>query len=110
MAGKMPPATAWRRKMFKVMKRKLRGVRLVHYVANGPSEGIPDPPAVMVGMMKNVMKKRNVTHDQATRLSRLMTFELRWWADRDWFSAKRFGHLAATPVPDGFNAKDRLVG
>ena len=109
-AGKQPTATKWRKKMFKVMKRKLGGVRLIHYVANGPSEKMPDPPAMMVRMIKNVMNKRNVTHYQVARLSRLMTFELRWWADRDWFSAKRFGQIAAKPVPDGFKATDRLVG
>jgi hypothetical protein len=109
-AGKMPSATAWRKKMFKVMTRKLRGVQLVHYVANGPSEGIPDPPAMMVRITRNAMKKRNVTHDQVTRLSRLMSFELRWWADRGWLSAKTFGQLAAKPLPDGFNVRERLAG
>jgi hypothetical protein len=39
-----------------------------------------------------------------------MSFELRWWADRDWLSARTFGQLAAKAVPDGFNLRDRLVG
>jgi multimeric flavodoxin WrbA len=108
--GKMPPATAWRKKMFKVMKRKLTGVQLVNYVANGPSESIPDPTAIMVRMIRNVMKKRNVTDDQVKKLSRLMLFELRWWADRDWLSARTFDQLAAKPVPEGFAVRERLVG
>ena len=109
-AGDMPKPSPWIKKMFKTMKKKLNGVQLVNYIANGPTDGIPDPSPVMVKMFSKVMAKRNVDPADVKKLSRYMKFELNWWVERDWLGARSFKELATRPVPAEFNARERLVG
>jgi multimeric flavodoxin WrbA len=109
LAGKKPAATTWQRKMFKVMKRKMTGVHVINHIHNGPMDGFPDPPALMVRMIKGLMQKRGVTNEQVGKLAQLMSFELGWWKSRGWLTAKSFRQLAAQPVPADFHIRERLL-
>lgn len=110
LAGKKPRPTAWRRKMFSAMKRKLTGVRTIQYIVNGPSDEVPAPPKFLLRMIQTKMKKRNVSIDQTRKLSKLMSFEFSWWTDRDWHTAKSISQLESKPVPKSFDLHERLIG
>ena len=109
LAGKLPPAGQWQRKMFSLMKRKMTGVQVIDYIHNGPAEGKPEPPRMMLKMVRGLLQKRNVSSEQVGKLAGLMSFELRWWQSRGWFSARNFKELAAIPVPADFDIRTRLL-
>jgi multimeric flavodoxin WrbA len=109
LAGEKPKVTAWNRRMFKVMKRKMTGVHVINYIRHGSLEGQPDPPRMMLRFVRGIIRKRGVTDEQVDRLAGVMTFELGWWRDRSWLRARSFQELAAIPVPAGFDPKERLL-
>ena len=109
VSGKPMPVSSWQRKMFKVMKRKMTGVHVIDYIQNGESDERPDPPRMMLRMVRGLMTKRGVTEDQVARLARLMSFELGWWSKRGWLTAKSFGQLASRPTPADFDTRAYLL-
>ena len=109
LSGKKPPITNWQNRMFKVMKKKMNGVHVIHYLRYGAVNNQPDPSRFLLWMMKKIMKKRKVTDEQIDKLANVMTFELNWWQDRNWLYARNFKQLLETPIPDGFDAKQHLL-
>lgn len=88
MSGEPMPVSAWQRRMFKVMKRKMTGVHVIDYIQNGESEERPDPPRMMLRMVRKIMAKRGVSSDHVARLAGLMSFELGGWSIRSGGSIK----------------------
>lgn len=109
LSGKQPHVTSWLRRVFKVMKRKMTGVHVINYIRYGSVEGQPDPPKLMLWMIKSLLKKRKVTDEQVDKLAAVMGFELDWWRDRGWLTARSLKQLRTTPVPKGFNIAARLL-
>ena len=108
-SGKKPSITNWQLKMFKVMKKKMSGVHVIHYLRYGAEENQPNPPRFLLWMMKKIIKKRNFKKEQMDKMAGLMTFELNWWRDRNWLTTRNFKQLLETPLPDGFDAKQHLL-
>jgi multimeric flavodoxin WrbA len=109
LTGRKPPAGPWQRKMFTLMKRKMTGVHVLNFIQNGPVEGEPEPPRMMLKMVRGLLEKRHVPEEQVRKLSSLMAFELEWWKSRGWFGSRTFNQLAAVPVPADFDARARLI-
>lgn len=109
LAGERPKIGKWNRKIFAMMKRKLSGIHAIHYIRHGSTPGQPDPPKMMVKLIHTIQKKRNIGDEQIDRLARLATFELDWWRSRGWLGTKSFDRLISLPVPEGFDAKERLL-
>ncbi len=103
-AGRTPPATAWNRRMFRVMKRKMAGTYAVHYLHRGPIAGQPDPPRLLVRMIEKILSKRGPEGAaQLEKLAGLMTFELGWWRDRNWLGVRSLRELERVPIPATFD-------
>ena len=109
LSGKSLRIGTWQRRMFKVMKRKITGVHVINYMQNGTVEGQPDPPKMMVKMVRKLIEKRGVSDEQVSKIAGLMSFELGWWRSREWLGARTFRQLAAQPVPAGFDARAHLL-
>ncbi len=107
--NKLPKPGSWNLKMFKVMKRKLSGVHAIHHLCYGPSKELPDPSKFLLRFLESIIKKKGIESEQLEKLSKLMTFELRWWSNRNWLQIKSFGKLLSSPLPDNFNFKERLL-
>lgn len=107
--GKRPQVTPWLTRMFKVMKKKMSFVHVIHYIAHDTDKGIPKPPQYRLWMFRKLLKKRNVTVEQINKTASLMVFELDWWKDRGWLKTKSFKELRSVPVPQEFNIHKRLL-
>jgi multimeric flavodoxin WrbA len=107
--GKRPRVTPWLRRMYKVMKKKMSGTHVIHFMSHGSDAGMPKPPRFLLWMFKKLLKKRNVTATQVNKVASLMVFELDWWVDRGWLTTKSFKELRSVPVPRDFNIDKRLL-
>ncbi len=103
------PTNAMQRRMYKVMKRKMSGAHAVNCLQNGHVDGQPAPNRLRVKLMQYFFKKVNLTEKQLTKLTQLAIFELDWWRARGWLNTTSFRQLAARPIPDDFNSKERLL-
>ncbi len=107
--GKFPRATAWNKKMFKAMRRKMAGMHAIRYILDGPIEGQPDPPRFLVNLIKKRLEQTGSKRNVLQQMTRNATFEYEWWKARGWFGTKSFRELAATPLPERFDVKERLL-
>lgn len=108
-SGKLPAPTSWNRKMFSVMKKKLTGINLVHYLDNSQAPNSPTPAKALLKMMEKGMAKNGVEMKDVKKLAGFMNFEYNWWLGRSWYGAKSFNQLAKIPLPETFDLKGRLI-
>lgn len=109
LSGKPLGNTRMQRKMFKVMKRKMRGVHTFNSLRHGLVEGQPAPNMLRVRMLRLIFRKIGLTDADRDKLGTFMAFELGWWRARGWLWARTFKQLAQMPVPRGFDARRRLL-
>ncbi len=107
--GKSLPASHMQRKMFRVMKEKMGGCNTFRYMADCDSKSDAAPSGLKLKIMARILRKMSLSDKDIDRISQMMEFEYRWWTDRGWFRARSFGQLASTPVPDGFDVRQRLM-
>ena len=109
LSGRHLRPTRWQRRMFKVMRRKMHGVHNINTVRRGPVDGQPEPPRLRIRMLRLIFRKMGITDEHRDKLAGFMAFELGWWRARGWLWARSFRQLAAMPIPDGFDARARLL-
>ncbi len=107
--NRLPSVRPMQWKMFKVMKRKLSGSYAINCMIDGIPESQPAPSKALMKLLTTILKRMKITDLQLIRISRLISFELRWWKDRGWLRARTLKQLAGTPTPAGFNVKNRLL-
>ena len=107
--NRQPKPTAWNRKMFSVMSRKMSGVNLVRHMNGTQAPGSPTPPRSLERLVKKGMAKRGVSDADVARIASLMSFEYRWWQDRKWLGSRSFSQLMNQPVPEDFDIRERLA-
>jgi len=108
LAGGTAPYNRVQRRMFRAMKRKFSAQYAIHCLLNGRPEGQPAPSWLMTRFIQRRVEEIDAT-DSLARLSRLCSFELRWWMARGWLTARSFRQLSRTPVPEGFDVRQRLL-
>ncbi len=108
-SGKHLPVSPLQRKMFRVMKEKMGGCNTFRYLADIDSKSDVAPSWLKLKMMEKILRKISLGEEDIERISRMMEFEYNWWADRNWFRARSFGQMASTPIPDGFDVRQRLL-
>lgn len=104
------PISRTQRKIFRVMKGKLHGSNTFRYLADSEDKSSTAPSALKLMIMKRLLKKMGFDQEDIGKIAKMMSFEYNWWRDRNWFSARSFRKLAATPVPDEFDVAKRLLG
>ncbi len=109
LSGKPLGTTRMQRKMFKVMKRKMRGVHTFNSLRHGQVEGQPAPNTLRVRIFRLLFRKIGLTDADRDKLGTFMAFELGWWRARGWLWARTFKQLMAMPMPEGFDARGRLL-
>lgn len=109
LSGTPLPVTSIQRKMFKVMRRKMTGIHAINCMRTGNVVGQPNPPWLRLKVMKFFIKKMKINEDQLDTWAGFLSFELGWWRSRGWLTARSFKQLAERPIPDGFNARERLL-
>jgi len=109
LSGKPLGSTRMQRKMFKVMKRKMRGVHTFNSLRHGLVEGQPAPNMLRVRVLRLIFRKIGLTDADRDKLGTFLAFELGWWRARGWLWARTFKQLAQMPVPRGFDARRRLL-
>ena len=109
LSGQPLGTTRMQRKMFKVMKRKMTGVHNFNSLRYGLVEGQPVPNTLRVRILRLIFRKIGLTDADRDKLGTFMAFELGWWRARGWLWARTFKQLAAMPVPEGFDARRRLL-
>ncbi len=103
------PVSSLQRKMFRVMREKMSGCNTFRYLADSDSKSDVVPNSLKLKMMKNILAKNDIVEEDIERISRMMEFEYNWWKERNWLKTRSFRQLANTPVPPGFNIKERLL-
>jgi multimeric flavodoxin WrbA len=109
LSGKSLGTTGMQRKMFRVMKRKMRGVHGFNSLRDGVVEGQPVPSTLRVRLLRLIFRKIGLTDADRDKLGTFLTFELGWWRARGWLWARTFKQLAAMPVPEDFDTRARLL-
>ncbi len=108
LAGRTAPRNPMQQRMFRAMKRKFSVQYAVHCMVHGRPKGQPAPSWLMTRLLQWKMRKMG-SPEALERLSRLCSFELRWWMDRGWLGLRSFRQLARTPVSPDFDARARLL-
>lgn len=103
------PVSPLQKRMFRVMQQKMGGCNTLRYLAGSDSKSDVAPSWLKLKIMEKILRKISLGEEDIERISRMMEFEYNWWADRNWFRARSFGQLASTPVPPGFDVKQRLM-
>ncbi len=109
LADEKPRVTRMQRQMYKVMRRKMTGVHAINCMRNGNVEGQPEPPWLRLKIMNHFIEKLGFSDEQLDTWAGFLEFELGWWRDRGWLDTRSFADLASRPVPDGFDARRRLL-
>jgi multimeric flavodoxin WrbA len=110
MKHKRPKSRPIQRAIFRTMKHKMSGIHAVNSMVHGVPDGQPQPPKLRLKIMRFFLKKMQLTDAQLEKWAGLLSFELSWWRDRGWLRAKSLKQLANMPLPEGFNATERLLG
>jgi len=79
--------------------RHLRNVAVIAHVDHGKTT-LVDRLLYQSGMFRNA---------ELDKLAGCITFELGWWRARGWLNARSFEDLLRQPLPDGFDARHRLL-
>ena len=109
LQGKRPARKAIQRKIFMTMKNKISGIHALNSMQYGNVEGQPKPFWLRIKILKFFFKKLNLTEKEIEKWAGFLPFELSWWRDRNWLSAKSLKQIVAQPVPDNFDIKQRLI-
>ncbi len=107
---KRPKSRSIQRKMFRTMKKKMRGIHTVNSMVHGVPENQPHPPKLRASIMRFFFRKMKLTETQLEKWANLLSFELAWWRERGWLRVNSLEQLADMPVPEGFHVKERLLG
>lgn len=108
--GKRLPVSTTQKRIFKVMKGKFHGANSFRYLADTDDKSDTIPSAFNLFVMKRLISRIGLNSEDIGKIARMMSFEYSWWRDRNWFSARSFRKLAATPIPEEFDIKQRLLG